>query len=84
MLSHHIYLQELHLYVLFLLPEKTPHIKAEPTLLAALIFSTLWDLQLGHLMEVFIGLPQLGQLSASEEICLLQSGQVTSGIYVVW
>jgi len=36
----------------------------------------LSDLQFGHLMLVDIGLPQLGQLSAEDDISLLQSGQV--------
>ena len=65
---------------MFLFPEKTPHISTDAALLAALIFSTLVLLQLGHLIAVCIGLPQLGQLSAESEISLLQSGQVIRGI----
>jgi hypothetical protein len=59
---------------------KTPHIKAEPTLLAELILWTLEDLQFGHLILDDIGLPQLGELSAEDEISLLQSGQVIKAI----
>jgi hypothetical protein len=40
----------------------------------------LVDLQLGHFMLVDIGLPQCGQLSAEEDISLLQSGHVIKAI----
>ncbi len=74
-------LQSLHWYVLVSFPAaNTPNIKAEPTLLAALIFSTFVDLQLVHFIPVDIGLPQPGQLSAEDEISLLQSGQVIKAI----
>jgi len=60
-----------------------PHINAEPILLPVLIFSTFVDLQLGHLIVVCIGRPQLGHFSALSEICLAQSGQVVSGIVLL-
>jgi hypothetical protein len=35
-------------------------------------------------MPVDIGLPQLGQLSANDEICLLQSGHVIKAIEFIF
>jgi len=35
-------------------------------------------------MAVDMGLPQLGQLSAEDEISLLQSGQVISAISIIF
>jgi len=71
----------LHCHVLLNFPiAKTPNNAAEPTLLAALIFDTCVDLQFGHFIAVEIGRPQFGQLSASDDICLVQSGQEINGI----
>jgi hypothetical protein len=73
--------QLLHLNVFDIFPAaNTPHISAEPTLLALDIFSISVDLQVGHLMVVSIGRPQCIQLSAESEICFAQSGQFTSAI----
>jgi hypothetical protein len=65
-----------------LLAANTPNINAEPILDPVLIFSTFVDLQLGHFIAVTIGRPQPGQLSAKEEISLLQSGQDTRAIRI--
>ena len=61
-----------------------PNIKTEPNLFAELILWIFADLQLGHLMPVDIGLPQLGQLSADDEISLPQSGHVIKAIKFIF
>ena len=71
---YHLYPHSLHWYVLLTFPAaNTPQSKTEPILLASLIFSTLVDLQVGHLIAEDIGLPQKGQDSAEDDISFPQS-----------